>query len=50
MGSEEAETMSHAVLTNQVISGLQPELKNKLAGQEGSFDQLLTRTRFAAKQ
>ena len=51
MGSEEAETMGHAVLTNQFISRLHPELKSKLAGQEGSFDKLLARARFdEAKQ
>ena len=50
-GSEEAETMGHAVLTNQFISGLRPELKSKLAGHQGSFDQLLARARFKeAKQ
>ena len=43
--------MGRAVLTNQFLSGLQPELKSKLAGQEGSFDQLLARARFEeAKQ
>ena len=51
MGSEEAETMGHAVLTNQFISGLHPELKSKLAGQEDSFDKLLARACFdEAKQ
>ena len=51
MGSEEAETMGRAVLTNQFLSGLQPELKSKLDGQEGSFDQLLARACFEeAKQ
>ena len=39
------------LLTNQFISGLQPELKSKLAGQEGSFDQLLAKAHFEeAKQ
>ena len=43
--------MGHAVLTNQFISGLRPELKSKLAGHQGSFDQLLARARFKeAKQ
>ena len=51
MGSEEAEMMGRAVLTNQFISRLQPELKSKLAVQEGNFDQLLARSRFEeAKQ
>ena len=47
MGSEEAETMGRAVLTNQ----LHPELKSKRVGQEGSFDKLQARARFEeAKQ
>ena len=51
MGSEKPKTMGCAVLTNQFISGLQPELKSKQAGQDGSFDQLLARARFEeAKQ
>ena len=45
-GSEEAETMGRAVLANQFLVGLHPELKGKLAGQEGTFDQLLARARF----
>ena len=51
MGSEKLKTMGCAILTNQFISGLQPELKSKQAGQDGSFDQLLARARFEeAKQ
>ena len=43
--------MGRVELTNQFLSGLQPEPKSKLAGQEGSFDQLLARARFEeAKQ
>ena len=45
-GSEEAETMGRAVLANQFLAGLHPELKGKLAGQEGTFDQLLARAHF----
>ena len=45
-GSEEAETMGRAVLANQFLAGLHRELKGKLAGQEGTFDQLLARARF----
>ena len=46
-GSEEAETMGRAVLANQFLTGLhQTELKGKLAGQEGTFDQLVARARF----
>ena len=46
MGSEEAEILGKAVLTNQFISGLHPEQKSMLAGQEASFDQLLGRAHF----
>ena len=45
-GSEEAETMGPAVLANQFLAGLHPELRGKLAGQKGTFDQLLVRFRF----
>lgn len=38
--------MGRVVLTNQLVSWLQPELKSKLAGQEGSFDQFLARACF----
>ena len=37
MGSEDTETIGHAVLTNQFISWLHPELNSNLAGQEGSL-------------
>ena len=40
--SEEVETRGRAVLANQFLAGLHPELK----GQEGTFDQLLARARF----
>ena len=51
MGSEEAETMGHAVLTNHFISWLHPELKSKLARQQGGIDKLLVRAHFEeAKQ
>ena len=33
-GNEEAETIKQAVLANQFLAGLHPELKDKLAGQE----------------
>ena len=45
-GSREAEEMGRAVLSNQFISGLRPELKTKVAGTDGDFDVLLTKTRF----
>ena len=40
--------MGWAVLANQFLAGLHPDLqlKGKLAGQEGTFDQLLARARF----
>ena len=45
-GSEEAETMERAVFANQFLAVLHPELKGKLAGHEGTFDQLLARGPF----
>ena len=33
-GSGEAETIGRAVLANQFLAGLHPELKDKLVGQE----------------
>ena len=39
-GSEEAKTVGRAVLANHFLAGLQPELKSKLVGQEGIFNQL----------
>ena len=41
-GLPEAETMGQTVLTNQFVSGLQPEL----AGVEGNLEQLLLKARF----
>ena len=38
--------MGRAVLANQSLAGLHPELKGKLAGQEGTFDQLLAKGPF----
>ena len=35
--------MGQAVLANQFLAGLHPELKGKLAEQECTFDQLLAR-------
>ena len=45
-GSEEAETAGRAALANQFLAGLHPELKGKLAGQKGTFHQLLARNHF----
>ena len=44
--SAETQDMGKSVLTSQFVSGLQPELKSKLAGKEGGFEQLLTLARF----
>ena len=38
--------MGRAVLANQFLAGLHPEFMGKLAGQKGTFDQLLVRLRF----
>ena len=45
-GTQELEDMGQSVLTYQFVSGLLPEIKIKLAGVEGSFDQLLVKARF----
>ena len=45
-GSAEAQTMGRAVLVNQFVCGLRPDLKTKLAGKEGEFKQMLTLVRF----
>ena len=38
--------MGQFVLSNQFISGLKPELKMKVAGMDGNFEQLLVKARF----
>ena len=45
-GSKEAEEMGKTVLANQFVVGLIPELKRKVAGTEGNFEQLLTKAHF----
>ena len=35
--------MGHSVLTYQFITGLRPDIKIKLAGVEGTFEQLLAK-------
>ena len=40
------EAMGRLVLAYQFIAGLLPHLKAKIAGQEGTFKELLTKTRF----
>ena len=41
-----AEAMGQSVLANQFVSGLQLELKSKVVGFEGNFEQLLVKARF----
>ena len=45
-GAQELEDMGQSVLAYQFVSGLLPQIKMKLAGVEGSFDQLLVKARF----
>lgn len=42
----EMQEMARSVLTNQFVSGLQPQLRSKLVGREGHFEQLLTIAKF----
>ena len=42
----EMQELMKSVLTNQFVCGLQPELKGKLAGRDGHFEQLFTIARF----
>ena len=45
-GSSEAEEMGESVLTYQFVSGLRAEIKRKIAGMEGDFQELLVKARF----
>ena len=45
-GTQEAEKLKQMVLTNQFVIGLREDIKIKVVGVEGSFDQMLTRARF----
>ncbi len=45
-GSQESDDMGCSVLAYQFVAGLQPEIRVKLAGVEGHFDQLLSKARF----
>ena len=45
-GTLEAEKLGHLVLVNQFVTGLLGDIKTKVVGIEGSFDQLLIRARF----
>ena len=44
-GSVEAEKLGQAVFTYQFVAGLKPEIRLKVAGNEGTFDQLLMKAR-----
>ena len=44
-GSADAERMGQTVLAYQFVAGLKPEIRLKVAGHEGSFEQLLTKAR-----
>ena len=43
---QETEEMGKSILSSQFVAGLRREIKIKLAGQEGSIDQLLVKARF----
>ena len=45
-GTSEAQAMGQSVLAYQFVSGLGPKMKAKVAGTEGSFEQLLVKARF----
>ena len=45
-GGPEAEALGQSMLSNQFIVGLRPELKTKMVGMEGSFEELLMKSRF----
>ena len=43
---EQAQEFGHLVLAYQFTAGLLPSLRSKVAGVEGSFEQLLVKARF----
>ena len=45
-GTQEAEKLGQLVLVNQFVAGLLEDIKAKVVGIEGGFDQLLSRARF----
>lgn len=45
-GGAEAESMGQTVLANQFVAGLRSDLKTKVVGTEGTFEQLLVKARF----
>ena len=42
-GGQEAEQIAQTVLTSQFVAGLRPSIKAKIAGMEGTFEELLTK-------
>ena len=45
-GTREAEALGQIILTNQFMVGLLPDIKAKIVGSEGNFNQLLLTARF----
>ena len=45
-GGPEAEALGQSMLSNQFVVGLRPELKTKMVGMEGGFEELLMKARF----
>ena len=45
-GGPEAEALGQSMLSNHFVMGLRPELKTKMIGMEGSFEELLMKSRF----
>ena len=45
-GTREAEALGQTILTNQFVVGLLPDIKAKIVGSEGNFNQLLLQARF----
>ena len=45
-GGQEAEQIAQTVLTSQFVAGLHPNIKAKIAGTDGTLEELLTEARF----
>jgi hypothetical protein len=45
-GGQEAEQIAQTVLTSQFVAGLRPNIKAKIAGTDGTLEELLTKARF----
>ena len=45
-GTRETEALGQTILTNQFVVGLLPDIKVKIVGSEGDFNQLLLKARF----